>query len=169
MKIVGSASSRELIELAREHAREEYGKQLVQIICQHPSITGRSLVALDRIFPWSLELANAIATSGKAPISLLRRYAARRDRYLREHAELALLNRRLKGAGVREFREVLEQSRGPDPSAMARRSIVVFHPSTPKEILADLLLDPVDSLSKEAARRLDALTTRGSRRRAKKT
>lgn len=158
VKIARPASARELIELARAHAPEAYGEQLAQIICQHPSMSGRYLAALDRIFPRSLGLANSIATSGKAPVSLLRRYAARRDRYLREHAKLALLSRSLDGAGVRKFREVLDKSDGDSPSAMARRSIVLMHPSTPKEVLADLLLDPVDSFSKEAARRLEALT-----------
>lgn len=165
VKIAQPASGRELVELARAHAREEYGEQLAQIICQHPSIAGRYLAALDRILPRSLGLANAIATSGKAPVSLLRRYAARRDRHLREHAKLALLSRSLDGAGVRKFREVLEKSRGDKPSAVARRSIVLLHPSTPREVLADLCLDPVDSFAKEAARRLEALSRTGTRRR----
>lgn len=156
-KIAGFASARDLMELARAHAREAYGEQLAQVICRHPGMSGRDLAALDRIFPRSLGLAHSIATSGKAPVALLRRYAARRDRHLREHAKLALLSRRLDGAGVRKFREVLARSGGGGPSAMARRSIVLMHPSAPAEVLADLLRDPVDSFAREAARRLKTL------------
>lgn len=154
VEIAKSVSASELIGLARLHAREIYGEQLAQIVCQHQNMTARHLAALDRILPKSLGLANAIATSGKAPLSLLRRYATRRDRHLREHAKLALLSRSLDGAGVRKFRRILDRSGGDSPSAMARRSIVLTHPSTPVEVLAGLLSDPIDSFAREASRRL---------------
>jgi hypothetical protein len=167
-QVARSTTTRELLYLARKHAAEEYGEDLAQLISAHSQVTARALTMLARLHPNSSAVANAIATSGRAPISLLQRFATSHDKYLREHAELALLSRRLDGGGLRRFWKALEENRGEDGEAIARRSVVLLHPKVPKEILTELRNDPIDSFAKEANRRLRRLSRKTGKQNKKR-
>lgn len=98
----------------------------------------------------SSQVANTVATSGKATIEQLRALQGSDVPSVREHAELALLEHELRGASSERFAEVLQRYRDHETLGYAVRHRLATHPETPRELLQELApsLDAIGELAR---------------------
>ena len=125
-------SSEDLLTLARRSKQEGFYSVLVDLIIAHRAVDVGVLLELLRECR-SPQTLNAIATSGKAPVSVLQ--VLRRSEFasVRDHATLALLRPEMAYASAERIQDILAEHQGEGGVDIGVRILVASHPRTPLE------------------------------------
>jgi hypothetical protein len=148
-------TARDLMTLCRAHAHRDYTPALYSLI----AFDSRSNV---RVWRLALDLsggdasvANSIATQQRTPLRLLRELTRSRHTSVSQHAELALISRKLHaGANQKTISRLLSHYSGDDGISLGVRSLIAAHNQTPRSVLKILTTDHADLVSSSARRSL---------------
>jgi hypothetical protein len=137
--------------IARAHVDHEHGVCVLDLVVAHLACDAALLDLVLELGAGSSQVANSVATSGKATIEQLRVLHASDVPSVREHAEMALLEHELRETSADGFADILLRYRDHETLGYALRYRLATHPRTPIAILRELALsdDPVG----EAARK----------------
>jgi hypothetical protein len=141
----------DLVALTKRHKDEPYRDALFSLLVNHRNATAAVLRAALQASGNSLSVANAVATSAHAPISLLRRLLASRHRSVREHAQLAVIATRMAdGASARAIKGWLSTFAGDAGIDLGVRALIAGSSKTPRPLLDKLVMDDADFIAATA-------------------
>ena len=97
--------------IARAHALHSHGPCVLDLVVAHSSCNVGLIDLVLQLGAGSSQIAHTVATSGKASVEQLHALLGSEVPSVREHAELALLEHELRGAGAETFSDVLRRYR----------------------------------------------------------
>jgi hypothetical protein len=133
-----------------EHVKERKDAgPILQLLANHPSADSD---LLDRIVTRAEVMGdsgvlNAVATAPHVNVGLLQRLATSPNRFVREHAMLALIEAELDAASPERFREIHAGHASDSEEDVAVRSVLVHHRSIPNDVMKKLQNDSVEAIS----------------------
>jgi hypothetical protein len=141
--------------IARSHVEHAHGTCVLDLVVAHPACDAALLELVLELGAGSSQVANTVATSGKATVEQLRALHDSDVPSVREHAELALLEHELRGASPETFAEVLHRYRDHETLGYAVCHRLATHPETPQAVLRQLASSR-DAIGELARDRLSA-------------
>lgn len=141
--------------IARAHAPHSHGTCVLDLVVAHPACDVALIDLVLQLGAGSSQVANTVATSGKASVEQLRSLLGSGAPSVREHAEMALLEHELRGASAETFSDVLRRYRDHETLGYAVRYRLATHPETPVTVLQDIAL-AADATGDAARHRLNA-------------
>lgn len=135
--------------IARAHVGHPHGTCVLDLVVAHPACDAALLELVLELGAGSSQIANTVATSGKATVEQLRVLKGSDVPSVREHAELALLEHELRDASPETFSAVLHWYRDHETLGYAVRHRLATHPQTPQIVLRELasLRDAIGELA----------------------
>ena len=129
---------------------------LLQLLATHPSANEALLERITDLAEQKSEWGalNAVATAPGTPEQILRRLAGSPNRFVAQHAALALVAGEMDHADPQRFREILAEHASDSEDDAAVRSILALHPRAPEAVLEILAEDAEDTVAQAAGRRL---------------
>jgi hypothetical protein len=156
VQLAQSLTEQELCALLHHHARRSYAAVFGALVVAHPSASEAVFQLLWESMGKLSSVSNAIATSGRAPNSILRELLNHPSESVRAHAHLALITRELDVAPPTRFAELLELHGGDEGVSLGIRQRLACHPRTPSELLHQLADDDADFIADSAREQLSA-------------
>jgi len=132
--------------LDRVSQNEDQLDEVSSAIVLHPRAT-------TAVFARLLELGvdpNTIATSGRAPVAVLRQLARSKRRDVREHAQLNLATRQLRSASHEQFRRLLRRHVSDSGLDLGMRQAIGSNSRAPVDVLGELAMGS-DGFARAAA------------------
>lgn len=142
-----------LQRIARAHADSPQRDCVLDLVIAHPRCDAATLDLVVQLAEGSVAVLNSIATSGKAPRELLRTLARSSIVSVREHAELALVDRQLSEADDEGIARIYQEHRDHPTWGYGLRYRLVIDPRTPRGVL-DSIASYRDPIGAQARRRL---------------
>jgi hypothetical protein len=129
---------------------------VLQLLATHPSANEALLERITDLGEQKSEWGalNAVATAPGTSKRILRRLAESPNRFVAQHAALALLAGEMERAEPQRFREILAEHASDSEDDAAVRSILALHPRTPEAVLELLAEDAEDAVAQAASERL---------------
>ena len=151
VKIPAELDHASLESIARTHAGHPHGTCVLDLVVAHPACNPALIDLVLELGAGSSQVANTVATSGKATVEQLRALLDSDVPSVREHAELALLEHELGGASGETFAEAWNRYRDHETLGYAVRYRLATHPKTPTEILQEIALaaDPTGEAARQ--------------------
>jgi hypothetical protein len=129
---------------------------VLQLLATHPSANEALLERITDLAEVKSEWGalNAVATAPGTPERILRRLAGSPNRFVAQHAALALVTGEMDHADPLRFREILDEHASDSEDDAAVRSILALHPRAPEAVLEILVEDAEDTVAEAARERL---------------
>lgn len=142
-----------LRQIASVHADFPHRDLVLELVVEHRRCDVATLEWILELAPGSAAVLNAIATSGKASPEILRRLTRSEIVSVREHAQLALVDRQLCEADDDGIAKLYQQHRDHPSWGYGFRYRLVSDPRTPRSVL-DSIASYRDPVGTQAQRRL---------------
>ncbi|MEM6991892.1 MAG: hypothetical protein AAF721_15395 [Myxococcota bacterium] len=125
----------ELEQIARLHLGHDHDECVLDLVIAHPAADADLLEVIFGLAPDSSQVANSITMSSKAPVALLQKLAASDSPGVRDHVQMALLERELAVADDAGFMAALQRLKDHDTLGYGVRYRLATHPRTPAAVL----------------------------------
>lgn len=153
-----SLTPQNLISLLHKHKNKPYSSALYELIAEHINANDEVLSELMDAPDFNNTVANAIATSGKASVDVLKRLLKVVGDVGTEHVKLSLFSKTLESLNTKKIESVLKETYTKDDNySVSVRYLIASSPFIPKKILIKLTHDDYDHVSKAATATLDKL------------
>ena len=156
MQVPDDADATTLRELAQRHATATDRDDVFEAIAEHRAADADVLQLLLTLAPDSPTVANAVTMSPRATEASLRGLTSAPWPGVRDHAEMALLERELAGADPSTFVTIVARFEDHPSLPLGVRHRIATHPRTPVELLRSLA-DHDDAAGEAARARLRAM------------
>ena len=129
---------------------------ILQLLAIHPAASEALLDQITDLAESKREWGalNAVATAPGTPPRILRRLAGSPDRFVAQHARLALIAGEMDHADPLRFQAILGEHVSDSEDDAAVRSILALHPRAPEAVLEILAKDEENSVAEAARARL---------------
>jgi|GEM_PF-5812457 len=133
--IPAPTSSEELQHIAERHAELDHGECVLDLVIAHGAAGPGVVDAVLELAPDSSQVVNTILTSNKAPPALLERLRNSPSPGIRDHVEMAMLERELSDASPEQFEAVFERYLDHESLGYAVRYRLAVHARAPVDLL----------------------------------